>query len=63
MRQLKTKDLLVGQVYFKDGVPLRCLDPFGYEIVFEKCEIDKRGNIKRLNKFVRLTESQLDFDF
>ena len=37
MRKLKMNDLYVGLLVFKDGVPLRCLDPHGYAATFEIC--------------------------
>jgi hypothetical protein len=62
MQKLKLKDLYVGLLVYKNGVPLRCLDPFGYCATFEECEIDKKGKVQRLNKFVRLSERNLVFD-
>ena len=63
MKKMKMQDLYVGLVVVKDGVHLRCLDPYGYTATFEVCEVDKRGNIVQKRKFVRLTEKELVFDF
>ena len=62
MTKLKMKDLYVGLLVFKDGEPLRCLDPFGFTATFEVCKIDKCGRVHGLRKFVRFCESQLVFD-
>ena len=62
MQKLKMKDLYVGLLVYKDGVPLRCLDPFGFTATFEVCKIDKHGKAHGLREFVRYCESQLVFD-
>jgi hypothetical protein len=63
MRKLKMKDLYVGLLIFKNGVPLKCLEPDNFVATFEIQTVDKKGNFVRTNEFVRLTEKDLTVDF